>query len=100
MRNLLDYHRTDIAYFFIRFPFCDFDDIFIRNSIVICVQVHIRFATSCAIDIYIWYLIIISKPQINVDTDNDNIPNINIDTNGDMKADINIDISHHNLDHR
>ncbi len=31
-----------------------------------------------------------AKPQINVDTDNDNIPNINIDTDGDMKADINI----------
>ncbi len=30
------------------------------------------------------------KPQINLDTDNDNIPNINIDTDGDMKADINI----------
>ncbi len=34
------------------------------------------------------------KPQINVDTDNDNIPNINIDTNGDMKADFNIDMNH------
>ncbi len=33
------------------------------------------------------------KPQINVDTDNDNIPNINIDANGDMKADFNIDIN-------
>ncbi len=37
------------------------------------------------------------KPQINVDTDNDNIPNINIDTNGDMKADINIDINKDNI---
>jgi len=34
------------------------------------------------------------KAQINVDTDNDNIPNINIDTNGDMKADFNIDMNH------
>ncbi|MCI9523714.1 MAG: hypothetical protein HFF01_01515, partial [Erysipelotrichaceae bacterium] len=36
------------------------------------------------------------KPQINVDTDNDNIPDINIDTNGDMKADINIDQNNNN----
>ncbi len=30
------------------------------------------------------------KPQINIDTNGDNIPNINIDNNGDMKPDLNI----------